>query len=431
MARKRTKRRRDEDSTPRIAEQSTSSNKAVKRSHKRRNKRKRDDIVSAEDSKRQKSQPSPADVATTQQSPAYFSSPGWKRHVLYQLFPSIRSLASYLSSGTVCLSQPSFLTSDDAAGYVGLLHDTLVVPFVPFVQQAAQSFTPPGTASERLRALLMRTVDRTLYKPAAHRPAPSTSIPSRTAGFQSVPTPLPLSASFSSLPSVLSLGFRLARGDSDSALVERPSVESVDINSVSSHIQQSREWQLLTERVGECVMAHLLLQCFCFAPLPNLCFMQLTGPPLPDAMKAAKVMASSASSEAERSDKRPSLKRAASDMGSLHPSPVKRTSTDPTVATISAGLAPPSRSSSAVPAPAVAGAAFSKNLLQRVIPQSAILYQQSSRWQAGLPPRHALNVLQPSKTGARRLLAVVFDLPSVGTLNATPSSTAGRQLLAL
>ena len=391
MARKQKKRSREEAAAHTSTEQ-PASNKVVKHSHERRNKRRRIEIAPTA-SKRHKPQSTPAASAVGENAPTYFNSPGWKRHVLYQLFPTICNLASYLTSDTVSVSYSSILMADDAASYVELLSDTLVVPFVSFSRPAVQSFTPPGVASERLRALLLRAVDRTLYKPVT-RPASASSSLSRSAAFPPVTTPLPLSASFSTLPSVLSLGFRLARGDSDSALVDRPSVESVDINSMSSHIQQSREWQLLTERVGEAVMAHLLLQCFCFAPLPNLCFMQLTGPPLPDAMKAAKEMqpkmAKGVGAEMESRDKQPSLKRAASDITSQH-TPVKRTCTDPASATISAGLAPPSRSSSATPAAAAAVGPAPSHLLQRVIPQSAILYQQSSRWQVGLPPNRQLN----------------------------------------
>ena len=381
MARNRTKRGRAELAP---STEHSGGNKAAKRTHKRRHKRKRADDRSSQ-SKRQKSQPAPLDAAVVPHVPAYFNAPGWKRHVLHQLFPTVRSLASYLTSDAIGLSQQSVHTPDDAVSYGSLLYDTLVVPFVPFSRTATQSFTPPGAASERLRALLLRAVDRTLYKPTL-RPASSSSKQSRSAALPSVPTPLPLSASFSTLPSVLSLGFRLAHGDSDSALVDRPSVESVDINSMSSHIQQSREWQLLTERAGDAMMAHLLLQCFCFAPLPNLCFMQLTGPPLPDAMKAARVMQTTnvGGGEAERRDKWPTLKRAASDVASQHPSPVKRTCTDPAAATISAGLAPPSRSSST---PATAAGVAPTNVLQHTLPQSAILYQQSSRLLVGLPPQ--------------------------------------------
>ena len=385
MAPNRSKRSRGDASAEGSVEQPTSK-KATKHSYQRRRKRKRNDAASTA-SKRQRVQPPAIDVAPTPASPAYFNAPGWKRHVLYQLFPTIRTLASYLTSDAIGASQQSVHTSEDAASYTALLHDTLVVPFVPFRREAAQSFTPPGAASEQLRALLMKAVDRTLHK-AANRSAAFNQPSSRSAAFPTVPTPLPLSASFSLLPSVLSLGFRLARGDSDSALVDRPSVESVDINGTSSHIQQSREWQLLTERAGDAVMGHLLLHCFCFTPLPNLCFLQLTGPPLPDAMRAARSMqgASGGGAVVERGDQRRSLKRAASDMAMQRSSPVKRTCTDPAAATISAGLAPPSRSSSAVSA-AAAAVGTSSNLLQRVIPQSAILYQQSPRWQAGLPPR--------------------------------------------
>ena len=392
MARKRRKRRRDDVEAEYTAVQPTS-NKATVCGHERPSKRKRHDGGRVE-SKRQKSQQSQVTIAVTQCGPAYFNSPGWKRHVLFQLFPSVRSLATYLTSDAICLSQSGIHASDDAAGYVQLLQDTLVVPFVPFSRPATQSFTPPGAANERLRVLLLRAVDHTLCKPTTRSPFYSSN-QSRSALPPTVPTPLPLSASLLSLPSVLSLGFRLARGDSDSALIDRPSVESVDINSMSSHIQQSREWQLLTERAGDVVMAHLLLQCFCFAPLPNLCFMQLTGPPLTDALKVARTLQTSTAdrAETEKTDRRPSLKRAASGILSQHMSPVKRTCTDPAAATISAGVGPPSRASSV---PAALGVAPT-TLLQRVIPQSAILYQQSASWQVGLPPRrqiHANNTHQ-------------------------------------
>ena len=40
---------------------------------------------------------------------------------------------------------------------------------------------------------------------------------------------------------------------------------------------KSEPWQLLLSRIGDVLMLHLLMHAAIFKPLPNSCFLQLTG----------------------------------------------------------------------------------------------------------------------------------------------------------
>ena len=42
---------------------------------------------------------------------------------------------------------------------------------------------------------------------------------------------------------------------------------------------KSEPWQLLLSRIGDVLMLHLLMHAAIFKPLPNSCFLQLTGIP--------------------------------------------------------------------------------------------------------------------------------------------------------
>ena len=49
---------------------------------------------------------------------------------------------------------------------------------------------------------------------------------------------------------------------------------------------KSEPWQLLLSRIGDVLMLHLLMHAAIFKPLPNSCFLQLTGIPADQACKA-------------------------------------------------------------------------------------------------------------------------------------------------
>ena len=48
----------------------------------------------------------------------------------------------------------------------------------------------------------------------------------------------------------------------------------------------SEPWQLLLSRIGDVLMLHLLMHAAIFKPLPNSCFLQLTGTPADQACNA-------------------------------------------------------------------------------------------------------------------------------------------------
>lgn len=52
--------------------------------------------------------------------------------------------------------------------------------------------------------------------------------------------------------------------------------ESCHLNS-SVEILRGEPWQLLLSRIGDALMLHLLMHAAIFQPLPNGCFLQLTG----------------------------------------------------------------------------------------------------------------------------------------------------------
>ena len=49
---------------------------------------------------------------------------------------------------------------------------------------------------------------------------------------------------------------------------------------------KSKPWQLLLSRIGDVLMLHLLMHAAIFKPLPNSCFLQLTGVPADQACTA-------------------------------------------------------------------------------------------------------------------------------------------------
>jgi hypothetical protein len=64
------------------------------------------------------------------------------------------------------------------------------------------------------------------------------------------------------------------RGAESSGFME----EAYHINS-SIEVLKSEPWQLLLSRIGDTLMLHLLMHAAIFKPLPNGCFLQLTGIP--------------------------------------------------------------------------------------------------------------------------------------------------------
>jgi hypothetical protein len=56
-------------------------------------------------------------------------------------------------------------------------------------------------------------------------------------------------------------------------------MQSVDTNTVVTQLK-SCVWQTLLQRIGAPVMTHLLYCTVMFVPLPNACFLQVSGPPV-------------------------------------------------------------------------------------------------------------------------------------------------------
>lgn len=62
---------------------------------------------------------------------------------------------------------------------------------------------------------------------------------------------------------------------------EEASGVTAEANHSNSSIEvlKSEPWQLLLSRIGDALMLHLLMHAAIFKPLPNGCFLQLTGAP--------------------------------------------------------------------------------------------------------------------------------------------------------
>ena len=382
----------------------------------------------------------------------------WRRHALLQLFPSITTLLDFLASlGQPHLTVARVVQPGDTEEYGRLLRSTLVAPFSAFsgepVGGRPGSPLPPALLHERLSAVLLhastRSMSRLPSRPFAPTFAASRRIP------QSVCLPLPLSPTLSALPSVLSLGYRRVRQGSESALIDHPTVEAFEINSAVTLIQQSREWLLLLERVGEDALTHLLVHCFCFVPLEHACFLQVAGPLLVDVYRAARVQRGhppqriAALQKGPPEASAPRLKRAHSDLSdtkSATGSPLKRTKTDPPSSSLApiadAPVVPQAavrvaQTTAASPSPS-STPVLPRCILAQVIPRSSVFFHHPHRMHFGLPTHRQsavgptaciphcsplyshvsfpvcgadpLNVLNASKRSANRLLALAFKL---------------------
>ena len=361
-------------------------------------------------------------------SAAAASHAAWKRHVLLQLLPSTQTLLAHLTSLSSMLSEAHLLRAGDSDDYARLLRSTLLAAFAPFTGRPPRSHpwipSPPTLLHERISAILLHASTRSISRVAA-RPfvSPSSSASSRFS--LSAVQPLPLSPSFAELPSVLSLGYRRVRQDSGSALIDHPTVEAFEINSAVTLIQQSRDWLLLLDRVGDEVMAHLLNHCFVFVPLLHASFMQVAGPVLTEAFRIARqraqppppssTIAPPAPQRMPQPGTRP-LKRAHSDLGSgevtgATGSPLKRTRTDyHSLASVGGVMrevpAAPAPSitvpSAASPAAAATRPVLPACLLGQVIPRSSLFFHYPARIRCGLPthrqPPHHLTPTPPTPT---------------------------------
>ena len=349
----------------------------------------------------------------------------WRRHALVQLFPSIQTLLSYLSS---LLPEAALVRAGDSAPYLHLLRTTLVAPFVPVMTaslsaQSSHSYSPSSAAlHDRLRDILFHASTRSLphftsrpLAACASVPAPATSASAASSVSALPPFPaIPLSPWLSSLPSVLSLGYRRVQQGSGSAIVDHPSIECFEINSAVSGLQHSAHWLQLLDRAGDAAVQHLLLHCFCFELLHNACALQLSGPVLADVVRAVKAQrdrpqaparsaaASTADRQADAAAAAPalrSLKRSWSVATGAAPalSPLKRTRTDVlTAAAVSRPeLAESARSFAGLPPlPAVrpgnravvaSGPPLPPCLHHQVIPRSSIFFHYPARTRVGLP----------------------------------------------
>ncbi|KAL6051599.1 Telomerase reverse transcriptase, variant 3 [Balamuthia mandrillaris] len=78
---------------------------------------------------------------------------------------------------------------------------------------------------------------------------------------------------------LLAKGYRKQRPGQGHGMQSLYGVECYFPNTLVNVLKGS-EWDLLLSRIGDACMLHLLLHTCLFLPLPNSCYMQLTGPPL-------------------------------------------------------------------------------------------------------------------------------------------------------
>jgi telomerase reverse transcriptase len=145
----------------------------------------------------------------------------------------------------------------------------------------------------------------------------------------------------------LALGFRMRKWGSEGAHVAGlPMLEAFHPNSSVNHVL-SEGWLELHEAVGDAVLTHLLRDCVVLLERGNGCLVQVSGPLLPDLVRA---------------------KREA----------------------------------------ALASAGAGRRRSHFVLPRNLIFYANTARYSPGLPRRHPLSVLPASRQGARQLAAEVF-----------------------
>jgi hypothetical protein len=176
--------------------------------------------------------------------------------VLRRLFPGcqLRSLATHFDAqprAPDCDADWSVVRESDSVAFKSFVHETLVA--VPAQQQ--QQVVTVGRAPICSQADVVLRVLGLLYRRG--QVVERNGVPGNC----------------------LAAGYRPTRESSSAGLHGLEQLEMYTFTP-STHLVKKPLWRELLSRVGDEPMTDLLLNCFVFSPLPNRCYLQLTGAPL-------------------------------------------------------------------------------------------------------------------------------------------------------
>eukprot|EP01134_Creolimax_fragrantissima_P004343 CFRG4343T1 len=172
-----------------------------------------------------------------------------KRNELFGTYNSVQTLNDYLEKHVSHKPKaPSIIRNTDSDEFKVLVQECLIaIPYgTPEIGRVVKNFEQCSSQADVVHRLIGN-----LFQLPSHVRYPSDH--------------------------VLTCGYRAVRNQSNHGVKSIQGVESKHINTIVTYLK-TRVWEVLLSRIGDDLMTYLLQYTAIFTPLPNGCYLQVSGP---------------------------------------------------------------------------------------------------------------------------------------------------------